>query len=79
MKWLLLLMLAGCAAEKPVTAEVPVYSPCVTKTPPRPVPKFGAGEYPGDKAAAQAALLDAAAWEWYATLLEIQLAGCVSK
>jgi len=29
----------------------------------RPISAFGGGAYPGDKAAAQAALIDAAAWE----------------
>ncbi|WP_305821408.1 hypothetical protein [Massilia brevitalea] len=37
---------------------------------------FGAGAYPGDKAAAQAALIDGAAWEGYALQLEVIIAGC---
>jgi hypothetical protein len=80
MKWLLiLLVLTGCASQEPVQVKVPVHVPCIDKIPERPHSQFGNGEYPGDKAAAQAALLDAFAWEQYATLLEIQLAGCVSK
>ena len=36
----------------------------------------GAGMWPGNKAAAQAALIDAALWHGYATKLEVVVAGC---
>ena len=75
---LVVAVLAGCAAPrdagKPVS--VPVVAGCVGAVPARPANTFGAGAYPGDKAAAQAALIDAAAWEGYATKLEVILFGC---
>jgi hypothetical protein len=79
MKWLIILLLAGCAAQKPVQVEIPVHVPCVEALPERPVNSFGQGEYPGDKAAAQRALTDSLAWERYSVLLEVELAGCVRK
>jgi len=72
---ILCLLLAGCATE-PQRVPVPVAFGCVGAVPARPVNAFGAGAYPGDKAAAQAALIDAAAWEGYATKLEVVIAGC---
>lgn len=72
---ILCLMLAGCAA-KPQRIPVPVTVGCVGAVPARPVNTFGAGGYPGDKAAAQAALIDSAAWEGYALKLEVIIAGC---
>lgn len=72
---MLCLLLAGCAVE-PQKVPVPVSVGCVGPVPARPVNTFGAGAYPGDKAAAQAALIDAAAWEGYATKLEVVIAGC---
>jgi hypothetical protein len=72
---ILCLLLAGCAAE-PQRVPVPVAVGCVGAVPARPVNTFGAGAYPGDKAAAQAALIDSAAWEGYATKLEVVIAGC---
>ncbi len=44
--------------------------------PARPISAVGAGAYSGVKAAAQAALIDAAAWEGYATKLEAVIPGC---
>jgi hypothetical protein len=77
---LLALLLTGCAtAPKPDTVEVPVAVPCVGIVPARPANTFGAGAYPGDKAAAQAALIDSAAWEGYALKLEVIIAGCPAK
>ena len=74
----LALALAGCAStrEAGIPASVPVTVGCVGAVPARPVNTFGAGAYPGDKAAAQAALIDGAAWEGYALKLEVIIAGC---
>lgn len=75
---ILCLLLAGCATE-PQKIPMPVAVGCVGAVPARPVATFGAGAYPGDKAAAQAALIDAAAWEGYALQLEVIIAGCPKK
>lgn len=75
---ILCLMLAGCASE-PQKIPMPVAVGCVGKEPARPVSTFGTGAYPGDKAAAQAALIDGAAWEGYALQLEVIIAGCPKK
>ncbi|HBZ06205.1 MAG TPA: hypothetical protein DEP03_07425 [Massilia sp.] len=75
---ILCLMLVGCAAE-PQKILVPVTVGCVGTVPARPVNTFGAGAYPGDKAAAQAALIDSTAWEGYAMRLEVIVAGCPNK
>ena len=72
---ILCLLLAGCANE-PQKIPMPVTVGCVGAVPARPVNRFGAGTYPGDKAAAQAALIDSAAWEGYAIKLEVIIAGC---
>ena len=72
---ILCLLLAGCAAE-PQKIPVPVTVGCVGEVPARPVSTFGAGAYPGDKAAAQAALIDSVAWEGYALKLEVVITGC---
>lgn len=71
-------LLTGCgaAAVKPVEVQVPVTVSCVGTLPVRPTSTFGAGNWPGDKAAAQAALIDAALWQGYATKLEVVVAGC---
>lgn len=58
-------LLTGCIAV-----------PCVGKLPARPGSTFGTGSWPGDKAAAQAALIDAALWQGYAVKLEVVVAGC---
>ncbi|MDQ2823553.1 MAG: hypothetical protein M3Y65_24770 [Pseudomonadota bacterium] len=77
MKRLILLcaLLTGCAT-KPTEVKIPVTVPCVGELPARPGSTFGAGNWPGDKAAAQAALIDAALWQGYATKLEVVVAGC---
>jgi hypothetical protein len=75
---ILCLLLTGCAT-KPETVQIPVTVGCVGEVPARPVNTFGAGPYPGDKAAAQAALIDSSAWEGYATKLEVIIAGCPAK
>ena len=59
--------------------KVPVPVGCLGSTPARPVNTFNVGVYPGEKAAAQAALVDAAAWEGYAIALEVAQAGCYKK
>lgn len=76
--FVLALALAGCASTRDagIPASVPVVVGCVGAVPARPVNTFGAGAYPGDKAAAQAALIDSAAWETYALTLELAVAGC---
>lgn len=73
--------LAGCATapQNPQIVEIPVAIGCLGDTPARPVPKFGVGEYPGDKVAAQRALADAYEWEGYAVGLEAAMAGCNKK
>lgn len=72
-------LLTGCGAmpqcEQQVV-KVPVSVGCLGATPARPVNTFNVGAYPGEKAAAQAALIDAAAWEGYAIGLEAAQAGC---
>jgi hypothetical protein len=74
------LAMAGCGtAPKTLTASVPVAVGCLGPKPARPVTTFGVGPYPGDKAAAQAALGEAAAWEGYATGLEVAMSGCNPK
>ena len=75
MKRLILLcaLLAGCATKHNL---IPVSVPCVGTVPERPGTTFGAGKWPGDKAAAQAVLIDAALWQGYATKLEVVVAGC---
>ncbi|MDQ2821766.1 MAG: hypothetical protein M3Y65_15465 [Pseudomonadota bacterium] len=69
-------MLAGCATKSPIEVKIPVTVPCVGEIPARPGSTFGAGKWPGDKAAAQAALIDSALWQGYATKLEVVVAGC---
>ena len=75
---ILCLLLAGCATT-PAPVPVPVSVGCVGALPARPANTFGAGAYPGDKLAAQAALIDSAAWEGYALNLEAVIAGCPRK
>lgn len=75
----MLVVLAGCGASlpcKPERVDIPVAAPCLGAKPARPAPKFGADAYPGEKAAAQVALLDKLAWEKYADGLEAAMAGC---
>jgi hypothetical protein len=78
------LALAGCATTQPKCepaqiVEKAVAIGCLGDTPDEPVDQVGAGEYPGDKAAAQAALIDAAAWKGYAVKLKAAQAGCDKK
>lgn len=75
---LVALLLSGCATKR-LIAEVPVGIGCLGPVPERPVPKFGGGEYPGDKEAAQAALLDSDAWQGYSLKLEVAMSGCDPK
>ena len=49
---------------------------CLGAAPARPVSTFNVGASPGEKAAAQAALVDAAACEGHAIGLEVAQAGC---
>jgi starvation-inducible outer membrane lipoprotein len=73
-------LLTGCASTpKPEAVNIPVVVGCVGELPARPVNTFGAGAYPGGKGAAQVALVDSAAWEGYATKLEVVIAGCPAK
>ena len=76
---LVLTALTGCCASVPCKTDridMPVEVPCLGAKPARPAPTFGAGAYPGEKAAAQAALIDALAWGKYAIGLEAAMAGC---
>lgn len=78
---LLALLLTGCATTDPQIVKVPVQAPCIdpSDTPPKPVLKFEQSPWTDGKTAAQYLLLDYYALQSYATRLEIQLAGCVSK
>jgi hypothetical protein len=74
--------MTGCGAMPqcdPQIVKVPVPVGCLGDAPVRPVNTFNVGAYPGEKAAAQAALVDAAAWEGYAIGLEVAQAGCDRK
>ncbi|MGZ8339158.1 MAG: hypothetical protein ACXW2U_05535 [Telluria sp.] len=73
------ILLTGCATTKQEPYKIPVAVGCLGQVPARPVPMLGAGDYPGDKAAAQAALLDADAWQRYSLTLEIAMSGCDPK
>lgn len=71
------LLLTGCATTPdPVVVKVPVPLGCLGDVPARPVANFGTGGYPGEKVAAQTALLDSLAFQAYATQLEVAMAGC---
>lgn len=76
---ILALLLTGCATAKQEPYKVPVGVGCLDAVPARPVAKLGAGDYPGEKAAAQAALLDADAWQRYSLKLEAAMSGCDPK
>ena len=74
--------MTGCGVIprcEPQIVKVAVSVGCLGSTPARPVNTFNVGVYPGEKAAAQAALVDAAAWEGYAIALEVAQAGCDKK
>lgn len=76
---ILALLLTGCASMKPEVVKVPVVVGCLGDKPARPTPTFGTGDYPGEKAAAQAALVDGASWQAYAIGLEVAMSGCDPK
>ena len=80
MKWLLILLLAGCGSAPlaPQQVEVPVFTPCVKVVPQRPVYEF-------DKLAPMATdgeIVLALARDWsrgrkYEVELEAVIAGCI--
>lgn len=78
-----MLGLAGCATapapRAPETTKVAVSVSCLGDTGVRPLNTFNHGDYPGEAAAAKAALVDAAAWEGYAIGLEVAMSGCAKK
>lgn len=76
--------LAGCAGapvkpEPAVVVNKAVAVGCLGAAPVMPMDAFSAGPWPGDKAAAQAALVDREAWKLYATRLLASQAGCDKK
>ena len=79
MKWMLVLMLAGCASAPPtpVRAEVPVFTPCVKSMPQRPAYEFDQLT----PAATDGEIVLALARDWprgrkYEGELEAVIAGC---
>lgn len=79
MKWLILLMLAGCATKPPTTQEVkvPVHVPCVGEVPVRPAYEFDnltPAASDGDKVLALAR--DWPRGRKYEGQLEVVVAGC---
>ena len=79
-----LLAFGGCAAPAPKPESVQLVSKavavgCLGDQPARPVDVFRSGAYPGEKAAAQAALIDREAWRTYALRLEVSQEGCDRK
>lgn len=76
---LLAIVLAGCATKAPPNASIPVAIGCLGDLPARPVDRFGVGAAPGEKDAAQAALLDLSAYKKYSTGLEVAMTGCRPK
>ena len=80
MKWMLVLVLAGCGSAPlaPQRVEVPVFTPCVKEVPQRPVYEF-------DKlvpAATDGEIVLALARDWtrgrkYEVELEAAIAGCI--
>jgi hypothetical protein len=76
---LICLLLVGCGSTPAPTASVPVAIGCLGAVPARPVDQFGVGPHPGEKAAAQAALLDLGAYKKYSTGLEVAMTGCRPK
>ncbi len=73
------LFLIGCASgpQVPVTVEIPVSKPCITKKPVRPVYKTGVGAYPGDKESAAILAADFEAAEQYGYAWELAAIGCI--
>lgn len=81
-------VLSGCAGaptkpEPPEMVDKVVAVGCLGTQPVMPVDAFqtgsNAGPWPGDKAAAQAALVDREAWKQYAQMLLAAQAGCDRK
>ncbi|QYG07163.1 hypothetical protein [Janthinobacterium sp. PAMC25594] len=80
MKWMLVLMLAGCASAPPtpVRVEVPVFTPCVKVAPQRPAYEFDQLA----PAATDGEMVVALARDWprgrkYEVELEAAIAGCI--
>ena len=80
MKWMLVLMLAGCGSAPlaPQRVEVPVFTPCVKVAPQRPVYEFD--RLP--PAATDGEIILALARDWprgraYEAKLEAIIAGCL--
>jgi len=80
MKWMLVLMLAGCgsAPMAPQRVEVPVFTPCVKEVPQRPVYEFDQLA----PAATDGEIVLALARDWphgrkYEVELEAVIAGCI--
>lgn len=79
-----LALLTGCAGaprlpDLPKEVKVQVAVGCLGEQPVMPVDTFSVGAWPGEKAAAQAALVDREAWKLYATKLLAAQAGCDRK
>jgi hypothetical protein len=80
MKWMLVLMLAGCASAPPtpVRVEVPVFTPCVKVAPQRPVYEFDM--LPSTVTDGEIVLALARDWlrgRKYEAELEAVIAGCI--
>ena len=80
MKWMIVLVLAGCASVPlaPQRVEVPVFTPCVKVVPQRPAYEFGQLA----PAATDGEIVLALARDWprgrkYEVELEAAIAGCI--
>ena len=80
MKWMLVLLLAGCgsAPSAPQRVEIPVFTPCVKVVPQRPAYEFGQLA----PAATDGEIVLALARDWprgrkYEVELEAAIAGCI--
>jgi len=71
----LALSVAACTLQT-VRVEVPVTVPCLGQDPAPPEYQFGAGDYPGEKAASKALLHDLNAAKQHAADLKTQMSGC---
>ena len=79
MKWMLVLVLAGCgsAPPAPIRVEVPVMVPCVGEVPPRPAYEFD--KLPSTATDGEIVLALARDWlrgRTYEAQLEAVVAGC---
>ncbi len=79
MKWMLVLMLAGCGSAPPAPqrVEIPVFTPCVKVVPQRPAYEFD--ELAPTAADGEIVLALARDWprgRFYEQSLEIIIAGC---